>query len=143
VPYATVALNDDVVPAAAPHAGAFLRAFHDRARAEQLPITFTVLERGRGATQRTILRAEFRVGGMLSRSSRYRLEVFADPVGSGLQVGFQLLEPVPGMLASPRVHEANRYVNSLPRNERELSSIMHAVERAVFVPVVQQLVDTV
>lgn len=147
--YSTVALADEIVPTAAPYGAQFLHEILTRTEAEGLAdrLNFRPFTRGRGANAGHALRAEFAVGGFFTRGPRHRLEVFADPVGSALQVGWQLSTPMAGvvgaMVVSPRAREVNAWLSSLPRNERELSQIVRGFESTVYLPVLAQLVDAV
>lgn len=145
--YATVTTHDEVVPGAAPHAERFLATVLGRSEAEGIPLRLASATKGLGAKRRSILRAEFRVGGLLTRSPRYRLEVFADPIGSALHVGFQVDAPQAGVigpyLMSRRGAMVGDWLQSLPRNQRELAQLVGGFDTTVFVPTVQQLVDAV
>lgn len=135
---------DEIIPGAADKATLFLQVVRDRAMQEDLGLEFTprLIKR----TQQIVLEANIQLGGAFFKGAPMRIIVHADPVGSSLQVGWQLTEERlndfalafdGGQIAQARMQNRNLQ----PENQRRLSGLLTAFHRVVFMPVLQMLVE--
>ena len=135
---------DQIIPGAADRSSQFLGVVQQRCQTEGLPLTLTPKEERR--SKRVILQGVIQVGKTLRKGRPMTLQVYADPVGSSLQVGWQLsTDGVPDFLmgfnAVQRGQMSLDRRDSSPENVRQLSGILNAFHETVFRPVMGQLVD--
>ena len=133
---------DQVVPAAADRGRQFLGVLQKRCQSEGIGIELVATRPDR-KKDRVILVADVPV-----RGRPRRLEVFADPMGNALHVGWQTtVELASGLIANTRfVRELQAgidRVDTSSENVRALSGILQAFHAVVFMPVLQQLADAV
>jgi hypothetical protein len=134
----------ELVPSAAAKAQLFLQVVRDRAAQENIGLTFTPRELRK--TRQFILEAPVQLGGTFLKGAPMKVIVHADPVGSALQVGWQLTEEslnsVMAMFDSARNAHASQVMRNLkPDNQRRLSALVTAFHRLIFLPVLQLLVE--
>lgn len=133
--------NDTVVPQAAAMASKFLTAIARRTLDEGLDIDLHGARRGiRDLTP--ILRATVKAG----YQNDVQLEVFADPQGRGLHVGWHASRlEIGGFLSQQgsfgRANAMNRAIGGTANKQRKLAGILQSFELLVFRPVVDQLVE--
>jgi hypothetical protein len=136
--------SDFVIPRAADRAAQFLGVIQKACRGEGLDLNLQPTKRSfRDST--VVLRADIKAG----RGNQLQLEVFADPQGNALHVGWQATRETVGgdffgsvgMLGE--INRAKTRNASKAGNQRALSGILQAFDSLVFQPVVQQLLDVV
>jgi hypothetical protein len=137
---------DELIPAAADKGTLFLQVIQQRVAQEDIGLHFVPVEIKK--TRRFVLEATIQLGGTLLKGAPMKVVVHADPVGSSLQVGWQLTEEeLTGILAisdSARAAHASRQLRNLkPENQRRLSGMLKAFHLTVFMPTMQQLVEAV
>lgn len=135
---------DEIIPGAADRANQFLGVVRDRCNQEGIGIELRPHEFRR--SKRLVLRGHLQVGKLLRKSRPMQIEVFADPVGSSLQVGWQLTkEGAPEMLMGfnsvARGQMMQDKADYSPENVRQLNAILGAFHQTVFRPVLFQLTD--
>lgn len=135
---------DEVVPGAAAKSGMFLQVVLERAQQEDIGLNFVAKELRK--TKQVVLEAPIQLGGKLLSASPMKLIVYADPIGSSLQVGWQLTEQSVhtsmlafDSIASAQASRSNR--NYTPEAQRKLNGILNAFHSVIFVPVLGLLVD--
>ena len=133
------------VPGGADRASDFLSAVLQAAQAEGVPAELKLNKQRKG---RMVLQAnKIRFGGFMSKSRPMRLEVYADPVGKNLNVGWQLSAlTLTGMMANAGANPAmeakkDRKDNS-PQVRRELESFLAAFHEGAFLPTLIELADS-
>lgn len=140
---------DELIPGAAHHAGTFLQVIQQRAGEEDIGLSFVPREIKKDkTTKHMVLEAKIVFGGTFTKGAPMKVIVFADPVGSSLQVGWQLTEEELGAFmsisASNRNAHASRQLRNLkPENQRKLSGMLTAFHRAIFLPTMGLLVDAI
>jgi hypothetical protein len=132
---------DEVIPGAAAKAGLFLRVIQDRAAREGLGLNFEA--RTIRKTQETLLVAVLQFGGTFFKGAPMKVIVHAEPIGSSLQVGWQLTEEeLTGIMtwsADARRQQANRqFRNMRAEVQRQLSGILKAFHVTVFMPILKR-----
>lgn len=135
---------DELVPGAASKASLFLQVVQQRAVQEDIGLNFVPTEIRK--TRQMVLEAKLQFGGTFAKAAPMKVIVHADPVGSSLQVGWQLTEEELGSFLSyfeaNRVAHAGRQLRNLtPENQRKLSGLLKAFHLTVFAPTLHQLVD--
>ena len=133
---------DQLIPNAADRAGQFLGVLQKRCRAEGIGIDLVPTKPER-RTDRVIL-----VGNLSAGVRARHLEVFADPMGRALRVGWQTtVEVNTGLLANStfvRYIEADiDRKDANAKHVHRLSGILQAFHELVFLPVLQQLADAI
>ena len=137
---------DEVIPGAAEKGPMFLKVVQERTTQENLGIVLKpVVVR---KTQQVYLAADMQFGGMIFKGAPMKLIVHADPIGSSLQVGWQLTEEELGgimsLSQSNRAAQASRQIRNMrPEVQRKLSGIVKAFHVTIFLPTMQQLADAV
>jgi hypothetical protein len=131
---------DQLIPDAADRAGQFLGVLQKRCQAEGIGVDL-VPNKPERKKDRVIL-----VGSVPAGARPRRLEVFADPTGRALHVGWQTTVQVnTGMLAGTtfvRHLEAGiDQIDAKAEHVTRLSGILRAFHELVFLPVLQQLAD--
>jgi hypothetical protein len=133
---------DQLIPDAADRAGQFLGVLQKRCHAEGIGIDLVPTKPER-KNHRVIL-----VGSVPVGARPRRLEVFADPIGCALHLGWQTtVELTTGLLANntffrqleagiDRLDAGSEHVN-------RLNGVLRAFHEMVFLPVLQQLADAV
>lgn len=129
------------IPHGAPYAERFLTTI--LTRTEQMAFGLDLSPReNRG---RLFLEAKLVFGNFWKRSKERRLEVFADPIGPSLSVGWQLSAKgtlIPTELAQTAAALGDM-VDADPRFQRELEAVVVTFNDLVFEPVVDLLVDAI
>lgn len=135
---------DELIPGAASKAGLFLQVVQQRANQENIGLNFVPREVRK--TKQMTLEAKIQFGGTFLKGAPLTVVVHADPIGSSLQVGWQLTEEQLGEFTS--LMEANRSAqvsrqlrNLKPENQRALSGILSAFHLTIFMPTLHQLVE--
>jgi hypothetical protein len=131
---------DQLIPNAADRAGQFLGVLQKRCQAEGIGVDLVPTKPER-KKDRVIL-----VGSVPAGARPRRLEVFADPTGRALHVGWQTTVQVnTGVLAGTtfvRHLEAGiDQIDAKSEHVNRLSGILRAFHEMVFLPVLQQLAD--
>ena len=150
---------DETVPHAADKSEMFLQVIQQRADEQDLGFNFRP-ERVR-KTGQTLLKATLPKSGNMwtGKGLGMDLVVYADPVGSALQVGWQVVEEGMGSLAQSApntfgpaarmawkqrdLHAARREKSQDAAYQRQLRGIVGAFQSLVFIPTVQDLVSAV
>jgi hypothetical protein len=135
---------DHTVPRAADKAAAFLGVIQETCRNEGLDLALQPVQRSR-RDQSIVLRAPIHAG----RGNVLELEVFADPMGSGLHVGWQATRETLGgdtfgsfgMLGE--MNARRRKNAGKADNQRMLTGLLRSFNDLVYGPVVQQLSEAV
>lgn len=135
--------NDMVIPRAAGRSAAFLGVIQKTCRDEGLELNLQPAKRG-WRDDTIVLRAPIKAG----KGNSLELEVFADPQGNALHVGWQAnRETIGGPLANIGIFADanNRNIRNAGKagNQRALSGILQSFNMMIFQPVVQQLMDAV
>jgi hypothetical protein len=139
---------EQVVPHAATRGPRFLGVVQKRCQAEGIGIDLQPTKPDR-KSDRVILQAELVIGSWARRGRPLRLEVFADPIGSSLHVGWHLTKEVVGtgiLGNTPMMSDINYRLDlkdARPENIRQINGIVSAFQATVFLPVLQQLADSV
>lgn len=140
----TEASNDIVIPRAAQRASQFLGVIQQVCREEQLGINLLPTKRSfRDST--VVLRSAIKAG----RGNVLQLEVFADPQGNALHIGWQANRETVGgstlgnMGLLGEMNAMSRMNANKAGNQRALSGILQAFDGMVFQPVAQQLLEAV
>ncbi len=134
---------EQIVPGAADMSGKFLGVLQRRCKQEGLDLELHVHEARR--SKRLTLRAPI----LMKRSRPLELEVFADPVGNALQVGWLLSRQVahPLMEAMSDNISGGQAVMDIMESsmsiQNDLNRLLNAFHELVFIPVLNQLVDAV
>jgi hypothetical protein len=135
---------DHVIPRAAERAAQFLGVVQQTCQDEGLGIDLQPARRGR-RDDSMVLRAAVPAG----RGNNVEIEVFADPQGQSLHVGWiAYREVVGGTMLGGRglmgdINRARQRNAGKLDNQRALAGSLSAFNSCVFMPVVQQLVDAV
>lgn len=137
---------DEIIPGAGDKATLFLKVIQERAERERVGLTFSVRQIRK--TAQFVLEAPIQFGGVLLKGLPMKVIVHADPIGSSLQVGWQLtqqeLHAIASWSDSARAAHASAGLRNLkPENQRALSGMLKAFHVTVFVPVLGQLVQAV
>lgn len=137
---------EELVPFAADRAHQFLGVVKQRTSDEGLPLSLQA--KSERKTDRTVLMGTLQAGNWMAKGRELTLTVFADPIGSSLQVGWQLSSPGTPMFVMGRDAYATgmavqSMVDSKPENVRKISAILNAFHQAVFLPTLMQLADAV
>ena len=140
----TEASNDLVIPRAAGKASQFLGVIQKACQEEQLGINLLPTKRSfRDST--VVLRSSLKAG----RGNALELEVFADPQGHALHIGWQANRvTIGGDVLGNRgllgeMNAMSRAGANRAGNQRALSGILQAFDGLVFQPVAEQLMDAV
>lgn len=146
---------DQVVPNAAAHSEMFLRVVRDRCNEAGMGLTLTPVRADR-KTDRVVMRGDVKFGNALKTVRRYTLEVYADPRGAVLQVGWQLNShemdgPSLGQRAlfgsmaagADRWNRKQTRLHNDPNTQRELNGVVQGFHQMVFLPTLQDLMSAV
>jgi hypothetical protein len=131
---------DQLIPYAADRAGQFLGVLQKRCQAESIGIDL-VPTKSQRKKDRVIL-----VGSVPAGARPRRLEVFADPTGRALHVGWQTtVEVNAGLLANTAFFQNLEVgmdrLDAKSENVNRLSGVLRGFQELVFLPVLQQLAD--
>jgi hypothetical protein len=135
---------DHVIPRASERAAQFLGVIQKTCVEEGLELDLQPTKRG-WRDETIVLRGTIRAG----RNNELQLEVFADPQGNSLHVGWQALRAIAGGQALGGIGlfgEINgRRMKAAGKsdNQRALSGILQAFNGMVYMPVVQQLTEAI
>lgn len=136
---------EELIPGAGDKADTFLNVIFQESQKHDLGLTLVpkVIRK----TQQAVLEASIQLGGALFRGAPMKLVVFAEPVASSLQVGWQLTESQ-GSSALSMVSERYAYSvakvrerNLKPENQRKLTGMVMGFHQLVFLPVMHMLID--
>jgi hypothetical protein len=135
---------DQFVPGAAVHSDKFLGVVQQRCNTAGLGITLGPAKTSR-KNDRVVMRGVITFGNAW-RAKGYTLEVYADPRGDALQVGYQLTtEELGGFLANTeygaRVQQGQTRIHNDPNTLRQLNGILQGFHQMVFLPTLQDLVN--
>lgn len=140
----TEASNDLIIPRAAGRASQFLGVIQRACREENLGLNLQPTKRSfRDST--VVLRADIKAG----RGNTLELEVFADPQGQALHIGWQANRlTIGGDVLGSRgllgeMNAMSRAGANRAGNQRALSGILQAFDGLVFQPVAEQLAEAV
>ncbi len=134
------------IPGAAAQAEPFLEAVLLAARSEGVPAP---LELKRDRKGRTVLRArKIRFGGFMNKSRPMQLEVFADPMGRNLNVGWQLTALTANGWAAesglnPTMEAAKDRKDRSPQVQREIAALIDSFQEGAFLPSMHRLLESV
>jgi hypothetical protein len=149
VPYKEVQDSENqFIAGGAAYADKFLGVIQQRCNASGIGITLGPTTRNR-KDPRPVMRGNISFGRALTGKRDYMFEVYADPAGPNLQVGYQLMsEEVGGGILgnTDMVRRANARqvrMHNDPNTQRQLSGIIQGFYQMVFVPTVQDLVDAI
>lgn len=137
---------DEFIPGAASKAGLFLQVIQDRAAANDVGLSFVPKQMRK--SKQLVLEATVQLGGAILKGAPMKVVVYADEVGGGLQVGWQLTQDGVGGLATLSQGGLNAQLarqarNMKPENQRRLNGMLVAFHRTTFLPVLHQLVDAI
>ena len=138
---------DEIIPGAADKAGLFLRVILDRAVQEDIGLTFVA--KNMRKTKQPVLEATIKLAGnAFLVGAPMKLIVHSDPIGSSLQVGWQLTTEELGSImkwseSAQAVQNSKHLRNMKPEHQRKLSGIVQAFHLSTFNPVLQMLVQAV
>jgi hypothetical protein len=134
---------DDVLPGAAKHASAFLGRVQAQCNQAGLGLALQPVQPDR-KSQRIVMRAA------VADRPAYSIEAYADPLGTALHVGWQLIQPDASTrtaLTNFGSYMQNANANQLERmasdhnTVRILTGMALGFQKLVFLPVLSQLVD--
>lgn len=138
-----------VLPGAADKGNQFLSVLQQRCAAEGIGVNLAPAKPSR-REERIVLRGDLqiRASGMKGKGRPMTLEVFADPVGSSLSVGWQLLkDDGGGLFARTGMGQEMQWAldrgDNSPDKNRQVNAILGAFQQSVFLPVLQQLADAI
>lgn len=137
---------DQTVPKAGESGSQFLERIQNRAREEGLalgrkPISLE-LKKPKPWEDRQVLQAKFGLGSYLTKKgSTMRLNVYADQMGSSLQVGWQLTTG--RNLKNSTGHRVANQVDSKPDNVRQINGFLSLFHESVFLPTLEELAESV
>ena len=135
---------DELVPGAGDRAAEFLGVVRDRCSAAGIGIELRP-HAGR-RKRRLVLRGRLQLGKGLLKTRPMQLEVFADPVGNALQVGWHVTKEVKGETSFKSVAFAEDMQDRLDNrldSQRQMSGILTAFDKLVFQPVLKELAAAV
>ena len=140
--------ENQFIAGAAARQNDFLGVIMKRCNAAGLGVTLAPVQLGRKQGNRTVMRGSIVFGNAWKGKRPYILEVYADPSGSNLQVGFQLTtEEMGGIMANTnfgaRVANTQTKIHNDPNTQRQLSGVLQGFYQMVFMPTVQDLIDAV
>jgi hypothetical protein len=138
---------DQVVPGAAGHSNTFLGVVQQRCGEVGLGLDLVPIRVDR-RQDRVVMRGSVTFGNAWKGKRPYLLDVYADPIGPSLQVGWQLTtEEIGGMLAGTTLGSRLDYKQTLihndPNTQRQLNGILQSFHQMVFLPTLQDLVDAI
>jgi hypothetical protein len=138
---------DQVVPGAAGHSDTFLGVVQRRCSEAGLGLELRPMKADR-RSDRVVMRGSVTFGNAWKGTRPYTLEVYADPIGPSLQVGYQLTtSEIGGMLAQTnfgsRLDYKQSKIHNDPNTQRQLSGILQSFHQLVFLPTLQDLVDAI
>ena len=134
---------DQVVPGALKHQSVFLGVIQRRCNEAGLGLKLDAVKPDRSA-DRVVMR------GVVEAKPQFSLEVYSDPIGPALQVGWQLIAPdyssnvkytQPGRMAQASKNAALDKLRSDPSTARILSGLTQAFHQMIFLPTLQNLLD--
>ena len=136
---------EELIPGACDKDKTFLQVISDRAAQENLGLAF--MPKQVKKSELVVLEAMIQFGGTFRKSAPMKLVVHAEPIGSSLQVGWQLASTVSaykkytpqGQTSQARMEERSMS----PENQRQLTGILGGFHQAVFLPVMTLLVDAI
>ena len=136
---------DQVVPGAAEHSNTFLGVVQQRSSEAGLGLDLVPVRVDR-RQDRVVMRGGITFGNAWKGKRPYLLDVYADPIGPSLQVGWQLTtEEVGGMLAGTSLGMQLSYKQALihndPNTQRQLNGILQSFHLMVFLPTLENLVE--
>lgn len=129
-----------IVPGAAAKADQFLRVVRDRCNNMQIGLTLEAAQRSRRDGGGQCLKGDL--------GSGQGIEVFADPMGPGLHVGFQLTNavvggPLAGVGVFGDINRRNARRQNKSGNVRAVTGKLNGFQQLVLGPVIQELTDAV
>ena len=144
---------DQVIPGAAKHKDTFLGIIQKRNAEAGLGIDLQPSQPDR-KQDRIVMLGLITFGTSWKGRSTYSLRAYADPLGSALQVGWQLISPDVRQSAMGPLTNAGRFAqnNAIvtqnriagdPETVRKLSGIVQGFHQMVFLPTLQNLIDAV
>lgn len=140
--------ESEFIPGAAGYSEKFLDVIQQRCDDAQLGIALGLVRVGRKSDPRFIMRGTITFGNAWKGKKPYMLEVYADPAGPNLQVGFQLsTDEIGGMMANTnfgvRAYNTSVKIHNDPNTQRQLHGILQGFYQLVFAPTVQDLMEVV
>jgi hypothetical protein len=130
-----------IVPGGADRGEQFLRIVRDRCNEMNIGLTLSAAKRGRRDGGGTCLKGDLGAGR--------GIEVFADPMGPGLHVGFQLTNAVAGgnALSGVGIFGDINKVRSMRQNRgghiRAVEGKINGFQQLVLAPVIQELTEAI
>ena len=130
-----------VVPGGAEKADQFLSVVRDRCNQMQIGFVLEAAQRSRREGGGNCLKGKLGNGQFI--------EVFADPMGPGLHVGYQVVNQVAGGQLLGNVGSFRELNNSRARRQnksghvRQVQGMINGFEQLVLGPVIQELTDAV
>jgi hypothetical protein len=139
--------ENQFIPGAASYNEKFLGIVLQRCNESGLGITLGPVRVGR-KDPRTVLRGSITFGNAWKGKRPYTLEVYADPQGQNLQVGYQLTtDEIGGLIGNTafgsRLAQSQSNIHNDPKTQRELTGILQGFNQMVFLPTLQDLVEAV
>lgn len=143
MPNESITYNDTLIPRAGSRAKQFLGVIHQRTTSEGLDVSFRPTKRSMRDSS-IVLRGPLNVG----RGNAVELEVYADPQGSALHVGWVAQrEALNGVTQHLGLFQELNWLRNhnagTAASERALNGILQAFDGMVFRPVVELLVEAV
>jgi hypothetical protein len=140
--------QSEFIPGAAGYSDKFLDVVQERCDQAGIGIALGLVKVGRKSNQRYVMRGTITFGNAWKGKKPYMLEVYADPAGSNLQVGFQLsTEEIGGVLGGTSygimANNSGVRIHNDPNTQRQLNGILQGFYQMVFAPTVQDLIDAV
>lgn len=134
------------VPGAGDRATEFLQEVLERVQSEGVPVALQLVKKRKG---RAILEAKnIRFGGFMNKSRPMRLEVYADPIGKNLNVGWELtVATATGFAANagmtPVLEASRNRKDNSPDVRREVGALVSEFQEGVFLPVLSEFADSI
>jgi hypothetical protein len=140
--------DSEFIAGAASYADKFLGVIQQRCNEAGIGVVLAPIRVGRKQENRVVMRGTVTMGSTWKGKKPYLLEVYADPAGQNLQVGFQLsTEEVGGFMANTNAgmhaYAKGVRINNDPDTQRRLKGILQGFYQMVFAPTVQDLTDVV
>lgn len=140
--------HQETLPGAGQYAAQFLNVIRERTLAADIGLSFEARKSGQYVT----LVAALPVGRRVNMGSRPELHVFSEPVGSSLNIGWQVIREVQaaggGLLgamspawsrAANRAALATEMFDNDPQRVRAVQGTVNAFHRLVFDPTLEDL----
>lgn len=139
---------DEVIPGAAKHADTFLDVIQRRCNKSGIGIELAAAAPDRKQPDRIVMQGSVTFGNAWKGKRPYTLQVYADPVGKMLQVGWQVItSELGGVLSNSRMfvdlNNKQAAIHNDPNTIRQLTGILQAFHKSVFLPTLQNVVDAV